>query len=140
MFLDLQVNYLAVFLAAVAAMATGFLWYSPFLFGKAWVTLRGMTDQNFQQAKQKGMAKTYFMAFVNSLVMAFVLACILYLTAVPTVLDALLVGLMLWAGFVMTVLLGSVLWDGRPFKLYLINAGHYLLVMIVMSIIIFFVV
>jgi hypothetical protein len=30
------VNYLAVLVAAIAAMIVGFVWYSGALFGKAW--------------------------------------------------------------------------------------------------------
>ncbi len=140
MFVDLQVNYLAVFLAAIAAMTIGFLWYSPFLFGKVWIGLAGMSEQTLKEAKKKGMTKTCAAAFVNNLLMGFVLATILYLTAVPTPLDAVLITLIVWAGFVMTVLLGGVLWEGKPFKLYLINAGYYLVGMMVMSLIIFFVI
>jgi hypothetical protein len=36
------INYWAVIVAAVVAFVIGGLCYSPFLFGKAWVKLRGM--------------------------------------------------------------------------------------------------
>ena len=38
----LKINYLAVIVAAVAAFVVGAVWYSPFLFGKAYMEVRGM--------------------------------------------------------------------------------------------------
>jgi Protein of unknown function (DUF1761) len=38
----LGINDWAVLVAAVVAFVMGGLWYSPLLFGKAWVKLRGM--------------------------------------------------------------------------------------------------
>src|SRR2546430_3690237 len=37
-----HVNYLAVLVAAVAVFVLGWLWYSPLLFYKPWMRLRGM--------------------------------------------------------------------------------------------------
>ncbi len=36
------------------------------------------------------------------------------------------VGFGAWIGFVAPVSLGIVLWDGKPWKLWMINAGYYL--------------
>src|SRR5207247_2062134 len=38
----LPVNYVAVLVAAVAVFVLGWLWYSPLLFYKPWMRLRGM--------------------------------------------------------------------------------------------------
>jgi hypothetical protein len=40
-----------------------------------------------------------------------------------------------WLGFVAPVQLGSVLWEGRPVKLYAINTSYYLVTLAVMSLI-----
>lgn len=37
-----EINYLAVLVATLSTMVLGFLWYSPVLFGNAWVKLRNM--------------------------------------------------------------------------------------------------
>ena len=78
------VNLLAVLLAAVAANLLGMLWYSPLLFGKKWMGLSGLTDKKLQEAKKKGMAKNYFIGFVSTLVMAFVLSVVLSTVDVKT--------------------------------------------------------
>lgn len=40
-----------------------------------------------------------------------------------------------WLGFVAPVTLGSVLWDGKPWKLWGINAGYFLVTLLVMGLI-----
>ncbi len=40
-----------------------------------------------------------------------------------------------WLGFVAPTMLGMVLWDQRPFKLYLINASYWLVSFVVMALI-----
>ncbi len=37
-----HVNYLAILVAAVGVFVLGWLWYSPLLFFKPWMRLRGM--------------------------------------------------------------------------------------------------
>ena len=63
------INYLAVVLAALAAMVIGFVWYGP-LFGKQWMALMGFTPQSMDEAKKKGMAKSYILMALGSLVMS----------------------------------------------------------------------
>ena len=40
--MEIEINYLAVILATIAAVVVGFVWYSPALFGNQWAKLRGM--------------------------------------------------------------------------------------------------
>ena len=136
MFTELDINLLSVLIAAVAAMAVGFLWYSPFLFGKVWMDLMGYSEEVAAQ-KKKGMPVKYFVSFLTSLLSGYVLACLIYLTAAETYVDALILGVLIWLGFIATTLLGGVLWHGKPLKLYFITAGYYLAVFLAMSAIIF---
>jgi hypothetical protein len=69
-----QINYLAVIAAAVSAFLAGGLWYSPVLFGKRWMQLTGITEERAAQANQ---AKVFGVAFVWSLLGAFVFAMFL---------------------------------------------------------------
>lgn len=68
-----DINYLAVVVAAIAAMVLGFVWYGP-LFGKPWMQLMGFTKDTIDQMKGKGMTKNYVLMMVGALVMAYVLA------------------------------------------------------------------
>jgi hypothetical protein len=42
------INYLAVLVAALSTFVLGGLWYSPMLFGKAWMQLNNFTDADLQ--------------------------------------------------------------------------------------------
>ena len=71
--------------------------------------------------------------FISMLVMAYVLAHVVAFAQAATFADALMAGFWTWLGFIATVLLGTVLWEGKPVKLYLINVSHYLVVLLVMA-------
>jgi hypothetical protein len=130
--LETNVNLLAVLVAAIANMALGFLWYSPVLFGKQWMSLMGLTAKNMAEAKKK-MGMLYVLSFVATLITGYVLAVMTQTTQVLTVLEGLQLGALLWIGFIGPVQFTDVVFAGRPWKLYLINTGYQFIAMLVMS-------
>ena len=68
----MEVNYLAILVATIAAAVLGMVWYSPALFGKAWMKLVGMSQKDLEAAKKQGMAKNMAINFVATFVMAWV--------------------------------------------------------------------
>ena len=138
MLTDLAINWLGVLVAGIAAMVIGFVWYSPFLFGRAWISASGINETQVAEMKKKGMAKTYVFAFLSSLVMSFAVGFLLNVVYVDTLLDAVILGVITWLGFIATVMVGGLLWEGKSPKLVVINAGHYLTIMLTMAIIQYF--
>ncbi|KHO46407.1 MAG: hypothetical protein QS98_C0003G0015 [archaeon GW2011_AR3] len=130
-----SVNIYAVLVCAIANIVIGSIWYGP-LFGSAWTKDAGLTPKQLKKNKQKGMAKSYIMAFIGALVMAYMLSLFIYYTRASTVLLGMQIAFWAWLGFIATVLMGMVLWEGKPLRLFMINAFHYLIVMLVMGIII----
>lgn len=130
------INYLAVLVAALASMVIGALWYGP-VFGKSWIALSGMTPDKIEAAKAKGMSKNYFLGFLGSLVMSYVLAHALVFASVylgaEGVSGGLMAGFWNWLGFVAPVTLGSVLWEGKSWKLWCLNNSYYLFTLLVMG-------
>lgn len=131
--MEFTINYVAVLVAAIANMALGSVWYSPVLFGKTWIALTGLTPEKMQEAKARGMGKTYAVAFLASLVLACVLAHAVELWAASTVGQALTLAFWAWLGFIAPVLLGSVLWEGKPVRLYVLNVSYYLVALVLMA-------
>lgn len=132
-----HINYLAVVAAAAASMVIGMAWYG-FLFGQRWVRLMGWTPEEIEAAKAKGR-KSYALAALGSLVMAYVLTHSLvfasaYLDAAG-VQAGLMAGFWNWLGFVAPVTLGAVLWEGKPWKLWVLNNGYWLVSLLVMGVI-----
>ena len=68
------INYFAVVAAAVSTFVLGGLWYSPMLFGKAWMRANNLTDADLQTFSK---ARMFGWSFVFSLVMALNLAMFL---------------------------------------------------------------
>ncbi len=128
-----DINYIAVVVAAVLSMILGALWYSPILFGKEWMSLIGLTEADLKKAREKGMAKSYLMGFIAALVMSYVLANFIDYTQATTIVEGAKSGVWIWLGFVATVVLGTVIWEGKPMRLYVINTGFYLFALMIMG-------
>lgn len=135
---EVPVNYVAVLVAAVVNMVLGFIWYGP-LFGTQWMALSGFKKEDMDKAKAKGMNKAYTIMTLGSLLMAYVLSHSLVFASTYTetagVAAGFMVGFWTWLGFVAPVTVGTVLWDGKPWKLWFLNAGYYLVALVLMGII-----
>ena len=136
--MDVQVNYWAVFLAAVSSMIVGMLWYMPSLFGKPWMKLTGVKLN--RKLSNNQMARMYVSTFVASLLTAYILAHVTFLSNRffhhEFLQDALATGFWLWLGFTAARLLVHDIFESRPVALTLLNAGHELATVIVMAMIV----
>ena len=117
-----EFNVLAVLAAAVATFVLGGLWYSPALFGKAWQREAGVTDE---QMRTSNKAMIFGLAFVLSLVAAFVFA--MFLGPRPPVSLGLGAGFAAGLCWVAASFGINYLFEQRSFKLWLINAGYHTL-------------
>lgn len=125
-----EINYLAVLVAATLNMALGAFWYSPMAFGKQWMELSGISQKDIDSGK-KQMNSKYGIAFLGALVMAYVLAHIIDYAQAETVSQGIQTGFWVWLGFVATVTLGSILWEGKPTKLYVLNNAYQLVTLVI---------
>ncbi len=128
------INYLAVFVAAIVSMVIGGFWYSPLLFGKNWAEGMNFAPKDMLDMKKRANA-SYAINFLLLLLMAFVLAHFVDYAQATTFIEGVQAGFWVWLGFIATVSLGSVLWEGRPIQVYLINAGYQLVSLVMMGII-----
>src|SRR3989338_5024454 len=126
-----NVNYLAVLVAAAASMAVGFLWYGP-LFGNMWKQLMGITDKDMKKMKMSPRT-SMILGFITALVISCTLAHFLIYMNISGIADALLAAFLIWIGFVATVQIGAVLWEGKPWKLFFLNTAHNLVSLSVMA-------
>lgn len=118
--------YLAVAVAAVAHFIVGMLWYSPLLFGKAWMKAAGITQTDMEAAKAKGMAGTMVVSLILSIVVAVVLNYLQDVTQAQGVMDAAIISTIVWVGFVATNNMSGVLWENDSKVKYLINTFYSL--------------
>ena len=135
--MDIAINYFAVIAAAVASIVLGSLWYGP-VFGKMWMKEMGFPEGHVMKPSGN-MARSYGLMALGPLVMAYVLAHSIAFARLAGEMSDLNAGLQggfwNWLGFVMPVTLGIVLWEGKSWKLFGINAGYYLVSLPIMGVI-----
>ena len=128
----LRMNYWAVVVAAVAAYVVGAVWYS-LLFGEAYLMLRGINPD--AMTNMRPPAEEMLGEFIRCLVVAYVLARFVVRLGVFDWMGALRLGLWVWIGFQASLIVGSVIHENMPWKLYAIHAGDALMKTLFMVII-----
>jgi hypothetical protein len=123
------ISLLGIIFAAIAGMVVSFLWFSPVLFAKSWMEMINRTEEDLKG----GRPAAVLLMFIGNLVMAFVLATILQLVKANTLANGLSIALLLWVALVATVMVADVIFLKKPLKFYLINAGHVLFELLVMT-------
>ncbi len=124
-----SVGLVPIVVSAIASMIVGMIWYSPMLFGKAWMKLSGMK----KMAGKSGIGKAYAISFVTVLVMVYVLGYFISALGVNSAMAGAQIGFWAWLGFVATVMANNVIFGGKPAKLYYIDAGYQLGSMLVVG-------
>ena len=117
-----DVNWIAVLLCAVSSLVLGGLWYSPPVFAKPWQRAAGLSDE---QAASGNMAVILGSAFLLSLIAAAIFAMFLgrNFGLGPAFGAGFSAGLC-WVGASFGI---NYLFERRPLKLWLINAGFHTL-------------
>ncbi len=123
-----KLNYLAIVAAAVSAFIIGGAWYSPALFGNAWMKAAGLDDAAMRQRK---MGMVFGTALVLELVMSFNLAA--FLQGPPNLAWGITAGALAGIGWVATGMGVTYLFEARPMKLFLIDAGYHAVAFMVMG-------
>jgi len=134
--MNIEVNYIAIFAAAIASMAIGFAWYSKAVLGGPWTKLKGYTEESLKSA-QKEMGKWYGVSFVVALVTAYVLNHVIALSLNYYGYAELQTGLTsafwMWLGFIMPVQLGATIFGDKKFQLFAIDTGYQLVSILAMG-------
>ncbi|PIT92162.1 MAG: DUF1761 domain-containing protein [Candidatus Harrisonbacteria bacterium CG10_big_fil_rev_8_21_14_0_10_42_17] len=139
---EITINYWSILAAAIANMIVGMLWYGP-LFGKQWKKLMGFSNDDMKKMKMTPM-QAMIGGLITSLIMAYVLAHsafmwnLFFAGSVSDFMFALQLAVWIWLGFVATTQISSVLWEGRPWKLFFLNASNTLVSLIAMAMILTF--
>jgi hypothetical protein len=144
-----KLNWLGLGLAVLANMVIGFLWYARFTpTGKIWMKAHGMRPD--VQPTGGVMARGLILMVIGAFLLMFVFAHtnMVYQDAFRntatggtagyklTMMDGIVGGLFTWLGFFVPVQLTSVAWEGKPWSLFFVNVGYYLVTLVVAGILI----
>ena len=118
-----------ILVAATCGFVASSLWYSPVLFGRQFLELSGVV------AAFRPSVITVAGEILRNLLLASAISWLL-IRHRPTKLNSILAFAgILWLGFPVTLLSGSVMWQNVPLKLAFIHAGDWLIKILLMSVI-----
>ena len=131
-------HYLAILVSGVAYMVLGALWYSPALFGKAWMKGIGKSEE---QVKKDFKPSNYLWALVGSLIAAYGIARILIMIDHGTMLgtsaiglrEGLMVGILAGFCFAGATFFVNDAMEGRRRSLTIVNSLYHLVGFVVMG-------
>jgi hypothetical protein len=68
--MELKINFLALLAAAASSMVIGFIWYNPKVFGNAWMSASGTTEEKMKGAN---MAMIFGLSFFYAFLISFII-------------------------------------------------------------------
>lgn len=129
--MEVEVNFLSVFLATVVSVIVGFIWYMPSVFGDAWIKMAKIDP------KKGNMAWSFGAVLVSSFIMAFVLA---YMSFISNYIfqnsflqDTITTAFWIWFGFQGLRMFMHDQFSQRRKKETLIHAGNDLAIVMSMA-------
>ena len=117
----LKINHWAVFVAAIAAFVLSTIWYIGFAKQRAELSAAAMADV------RKPQLVKMVLEIARNIILAYVLAYLVTRLGITTWPTAMTFALLLWIGFPVLLLTGSVMWENVPWKLAAIHGGDWLL-------------
>jgi hypothetical protein len=127
---QLTMNWLAMLVSVIACFVFGGTWYGP-LFGKAWGTAMGFNMD--QKPDPKVMKRAFALQILGSCLMVFVMAHVVQVWRPsvwnagpdqPSCIYAVSAAVFTWLGFYVPLQLSKIAWENKPWKVFFINAGH----------------
>ena len=122
------INWLAVLVAGISAFVIGGVWYSPALFGKAWMSENKLTTEAVQRGNK---AKIFGWTLVLSLIMAANLAMFLNTPDIDLsmgIFYGLLTGVWIFCGIAIVAL-----FELKTARYIFINGGYMLIALTLMG-------
>ena len=115
----IDIRFVAILVSTVAYMLIGWLWYSPLLFGRVWKEAVGLRDEELPNPGP-ALAGSAAAGFI----MSYMLGYFVMATHSVTWFTGMILGVIIWLGFVFTSQILGVLFASRPWKLFLIDVGY----------------
>lgn len=68
----MEINFLALFVAALSTLIIGFIWYNPKVFGTIWMKESGLTEEKMKGANMPAIfIMAVFFAFLIAMILQF---------------------------------------------------------------------
>ena len=120
-------NTLAIILAAAASFMFGGVWYN--VLSKPWVAAQGKTEAEIKS--QTNVTLAMVLTVICQLIMAWVLAGLIGHMGPISLRSALISAGFVWFGFILAPLIVNHAFQGQNHMLTVIDAGHWLGVLLI---------
>lgn len=124
-----KIHYPAVIVAGLIQFFVGWLWYGM-LFMNPWIEATGVPMDAAQSMSGGQIAIMYIGSLVAFLVVYYIMAHFVSYTKSTTAKQGMQTGFWLWLGFVATTILVNIIYTMKPFSLWLIDGGYWLVSML----------
>jgi hypothetical protein len=128
------INYVAIVIAAVLAFVASSVWYMS--LSRSYAAALGKTaDQMAEERKKPGAFLPYIYALVANIILGWMLAGLLgHLGAGQiTIGNGVVSAAFIWFGFILTTMIVNFSFSGRDRRLLVIDAGNWLIVLLVIG-------
>lgn len=122
-----DLNWLAILVATAAAFLLGGIWYGP-LFGKAWMSAIGKTEDELQPSPAP-----FIISFFTALLTCVVLAVIMKNLSIQSLAGGVTLGAMTGIGFIATAMASDSAFCGWGVKLWAIQSGYRVVYSVIMG-------
>ena len=153
----MNVNFLALLLAALSTLVVGFIWYNPKVFGNIWMKETGLKEEDMKGAN---MIKIFGLSIVYAFLISFVLQMVVihqfgalgmvggdpskampsynafmsdYGTAFRTFKHGALHGFITGLFMILPVIGTNALYEKRSFKYVMVTAGFWIVSFMIMG-------
>lgn len=122
-----DLNWAAVFTAALSTFLIGGVWYSPLLFEKGWMSSNGFTHQELESRK---MPLVFGLSFLFAFIMSLNLALFI---GGEDLMFGMMAGFLTGFGWVALAISIIALFENRSLRYILINTGYMIVSFTVMG-------
>ena len=153
----MNINWIAILLAALSTLVVGFIWYNPKVFGNIWMKEAGLKEEDM---KGVNMVKTFSLSIVYAFLISFILQMMVihqfgalgmvggdpskalpsynafmadYGTAFRTFKHGALHGFMAGLFMILPIIGTGALYERRSFKYVMISGGYWIVSFIIMG-------
>lgn len=123
------INFIPVMGAAVGQWVLGALWHSPVMFGR--MAKSGAPEE--AKAADKRWALTMLLTFGANITVCVVLLHMLLLNGIYGIKGGAKFGFVAGLGLVAAPMLATYIYEKRPLRLYVVNAGYWIAALTISS-------
>ena len=130
--ISFEVNWIGVVVVTVIGMVVGFVWYAPRVMGNRWMAYVGTTEADLKA--RGGRVVALISNLIGSALTAYVIAIHLQMIGITGIGEGIVLGLIVWIGFMFTTSWVGNVFEKRPIGLTVLNNLYYSITFMLMAI------